>query len=55
LSHFKFKTQLINKAKKNTQTAELLFAVKSILAKLAVNADFFTARLEAQKSSKSTM
>jgi hypothetical protein len=32
-------------------TAELLFAVRSTLAKLAVNVDIFIARLEAQRSS----
>jgi hypothetical protein len=36
---------------KSTQTAELLFAVKSTLAKLAVNVDIFIARLETQRSS----
>jgi hypothetical protein len=35
----------------STQTAELLFAVKSTLAKLAVNVDIFIAKLEAQRSS----
>jgi hypothetical protein len=35
----------------NTQTAELIFAVKSTPAKIAVNVDFFTARLKAQRSS----
>jgi hypothetical protein len=33
------------------QTAELLFAVKSTLAKLAVNVDIFIVRLEGQRSS----
>jgi hypothetical protein len=35
----------------STQTAELLFAVKSTLAKLAANVDIFIARLETQRSS----
>jgi hypothetical protein len=35
----------------STQTAELLFAVKNTLAKLAVNVDIFIVRLEAQRSS----
>jgi hypothetical protein len=35
----------------STQTAELLFAVKSTLVKLAANVDIFIARLEAQRSS----
>jgi hypothetical protein len=34
----------------STQTAELLFAVKSTLAKLTVNVDIFIARLGAQRS-----
>jgi hypothetical protein len=33
------------------QTAELLIAMKSTLAELAVNVDIFIARLEAQRSS----
>jgi hypothetical protein len=36
--------------RESTQTAELLFAVKSTLAKLAVNVDIFIVKLEAQKS-----
>jgi hypothetical protein len=36
--------------RESTQTAKLLFAVKSTLAKLAVNVEIFIARLEAQKS-----
>jgi hypothetical protein len=45
-SHYKFKTQLINKVRGYPNCR-----VISTLAKLAVNVDFFTAILEAQRSS----
>jgi hypothetical protein len=41
----------IDEQVESTQTAELLFAVKSTLVKLAVNVDIFIARLEDQRSS----
>jgi hypothetical protein len=45
-SHFRFRTRLINKTREHPNCK-----VMGTLAKLAVNVDFFTTRLEAQRSS----
>jgi hypothetical protein len=45
-NHYRFKTQLINKAREYPNCR-----VMSTLAKLAINVYFFIARLEAQKNS----